>query len=280
MKWVTRARPKVDRVACPWLVRRFIDPTAEFLYVEPDRVADVAAREGAIAFDVPGAELGHHGAECSFDAIIRKYGLADPALARLAVIVRGADTEAKDLAPEARGLEAVAEGFRLVYRDDHELCERELPVYDALYAYCRRRIEQEGAAVLFVCLHGAAKSVIAAAYLGRLARTERLRLTADAAGAEPEPAIAPAVLAGLLGEGIDVRGERPRRVGAEALARASRVVLLGCDLGQPAPPGLPVERWDDIPAVSDGFEAAAAGIADRLPGLVARLGPALGGRRA
>ena len=102
----------------------------------------VASREGAIPYDVPGVELGHHGAECTFDAIIRTYGLADPALGPLALIVRGADTAAKDLTPESRGLEAVAEGFRLVYRDDHELLERELPVYDALYAYCRERVGQ------------------------------------------------------------------------------------------------------------------------------------------
>ena len=139
MKWVTRARPKVDRVACPWLIRRFVDPHAEFLYVPADQVAAVAARDGAIPFDVPGVELGHHGAECSFDAIIAKYGLTDPALHRLALIVRGADTTAKEITPESPGLEAVAEGFRLVYRDDHELLERELPVYDALYAYCRAR---------------------------------------------------------------------------------------------------------------------------------------------
>jgi len=140
MKWVTRARPKVDRVACPWLIRRFVDPAAEFLYVAPREVSAVAEREGAIPFDVPNVELGHRGPECSFDAIIRKYGLTDPALQVLAVIVRGADTAAKDLAPESRGLEAVAEGFRLVYADDHELLERELPVYDALYAYCRQRV--------------------------------------------------------------------------------------------------------------------------------------------
>jgi len=139
MKWVTRARPKVDRVACPWLIRRFVDPQAEFLYVPADQVAAVAAREGAMPFDVPNAELGHHGPECSFDAIVKKYHLTDPALLRLALIVRGADTAAKDLTPQSRGLEAVAEGFRIVYRDDHELLEREMPVYDALYAYCQQQ---------------------------------------------------------------------------------------------------------------------------------------------
>jgi hypothetical protein len=139
MKWVTRERPKVDRIACPWLIKRFIDPEAEFLYVPADQVLAVAEREGAIPFDVPNVELGHHGAECSFDAILRKYGLTDPALQRLALIVRGADTAAKDLTPESRGLEAIAEGFRLVYQDDHEQLEREFPVYDALYAYCQRQ---------------------------------------------------------------------------------------------------------------------------------------------
>jgi len=143
MKWVTRARPKVDRVACPWLIKHFVDPKAEFLFVPGEQVMEVAKSEGAIPFDVPNAELGHHGAECSFDAIIKKYTLADPALNRLAVIVRGADTDAKDLAPECRGLEAIAEGFRLVYQNDHELLEREMPVYDALYAYCLEAVRRK-----------------------------------------------------------------------------------------------------------------------------------------
>ena len=136
MKWVTRARPKVDRVACPWLIKQFVDSEAVFLFVEAEQVMAVAERENAIPFDVPDVELGHHGAECSFDAILTKYNLTDPALQRLASIVRGADTDAKDLTPESRGLEAIAEGFRLVYRDDHEQIEREFPVYDALYAFC------------------------------------------------------------------------------------------------------------------------------------------------
>lgn len=142
MKWVTRARPKVDRVACPWLIKKFVDPQAEFLYVAPEQVMEVAKREGAIPFDVANVELGHHGPECSFDAIIKKYKLNDPALQRLAPIVRGADTDAKDLTPESRGSEAIAEGFRLTYQDDHELLKREWSVYDALYAYCQQ-IEQE-----------------------------------------------------------------------------------------------------------------------------------------
>jgi len=120
MKWVTRARPKVDRVACPWLIKRFVDPQAEFLYVPPEEVIEIAKREGAIPFDVANVELGHNGPECSFDAIIKKYNLTDRALQRL----------------------AVAEGFRLVYSDDHELLDRELSVYDALYAYCQQTAPQ------------------------------------------------------------------------------------------------------------------------------------------
>lgn len=143
MKWVTRARPKVDRVACPWLIKRFVDPEPEFLYVPADRVIEIANRENAIPFDVPNVELGHHGPECSFDAIIKKYNLTDPVLQRLARIVRGADTNAKDLAPECGGLEAIAEGFRLFYHNDHELLEREMPVYDAFYAYCQEMVRRE-----------------------------------------------------------------------------------------------------------------------------------------
>lgn len=138
MKWVTRARPKVDRVACPWLIKRFVDAEAEFLYVAAERVMEVAKHEGAIPFDVPNVELGHNGPACTFDAVIKKYKLTDPALHLLARIVRGADTGTKELTPESPGLEAIAEGFRLVFGNDHELLERELSVYDALYAYCQQ----------------------------------------------------------------------------------------------------------------------------------------------
>jgi hypothetical protein len=138
MKWVTRERPKVDRIACPWLIKRFVDPEAEFLYAPANQVHAVAEREGATPYDVPGAELGHHGAECSFDAIVRKYHLdRDPALQQLASIVRGADTDQRDLTPESRGLLAIAQGFSAAYPDDHAQLAAELPVYDALYAWCR-----------------------------------------------------------------------------------------------------------------------------------------------
>jgi hypothetical protein len=144
MKWVTRARPKVDRIACPWLIKRFVDPQAEFRYVPADQVLVVAERENAIPYDVPNVELGHHGAECSFDAILKKYNVTDPALQRLALIVRGADTPAKDLTPESRGLEAVADGFRRLYDDDHQQLAAELGVYDALYAYCQELVKTGG----------------------------------------------------------------------------------------------------------------------------------------
>jgi hypothetical protein len=143
MKWVTRERPKVDRVACPWLIRHFVDAEARFLFVPKDEVAAVAEREGAIPYDIPGVELGHHGAGCSFDAILDRYRLDDPALRHLALIVRGADTDATDLTPESRGLRAIAQGFSLAYRDDHEQLEAEFPVYDALYAWCRSQAAAE-----------------------------------------------------------------------------------------------------------------------------------------
>jgi hypothetical protein len=129
------------------LIKRFVDPQAEFLYVPTDRVMEVAKREGAIPFDVANVELGHEGLNCSFDAIIKKYKLTDPALQRLAPIVRGADTDAKDLTPESRGLEAIAEGFRLVFQNDHELLERESSVYDALYAYCQQTEQSKSGGV-------------------------------------------------------------------------------------------------------------------------------------
>ena len=140
MKWVTREKARVDRIACPWLIRRFIDADAEFLFVPEAQVRDTARREGAVPFDVPGVELGHHGDRCSFDAFLDKYRLDDPALHALALIVRGADTDARSLAPEASGLYAVASGFRLISRDDHENMARQFPVYDALYAYCEEQM--------------------------------------------------------------------------------------------------------------------------------------------
>ena len=146
MKWITREHVKVDRVACPWLIRKFVDPAAEFLFVPADQVMAVAEREQAIPCDVKNVELGHHGKECSFDAIVKKYQLTgDPALMLLARIVNGADTDNTLWnQAESAGLNAVAEGFRqLGFADDHELNRAEWIVYDALYAYCKGRVSQE-----------------------------------------------------------------------------------------------------------------------------------------
>jgi hypothetical protein len=140
MKWITRANVKVDRVACPWLIKKFVDKDAEFYFVPAEKVQDEAARLGATPFDVPGAELGHHGKECSFDAIMKKYNLSgDPALVLLARIVNGADTDNTLYSqPEGPGLNAIAEGFRhLGFKDDHAINAAEWIVYDALYAYCK-----------------------------------------------------------------------------------------------------------------------------------------------
>ena len=137
--WVTRRRPKIDRVACPWLIRRFIDPQARILYVDPDQVAEVARETGAIAFDIEGVEISHEGPRCSFDTMLRLFGLEDePSLSQLALIVRGADTARPDLAPEAAGLHAVSLGLSaLAGDDDHGLLRHGFMVYDALFAYLR-----------------------------------------------------------------------------------------------------------------------------------------------
>lgn len=139
MRFVTRKNAAVDRIACPWLIRRFVDGEAEFLYVAPSEVARVARERDAVPFDVEGAELGHVDGRCSFESILVKYGLDDPALARLARIVHGADVEADlNRAPEAAGLKAIAMGFRRLYGDrDQEKLEAQTPMYDALYAWCK-----------------------------------------------------------------------------------------------------------------------------------------------
>jgi len=142
MKWVTRERVKVDRVACPWLIKKFVDKEAEFLFVPGDQVQEVAKREGATPFDASGVELGHHGDKCSFEAIVEKYEITDPAVKILAQIVNGADVKPEIYGrPEGPGLNAIAEGFRhLGMKDDHEILKRESIVYDALYAYCQTQV--------------------------------------------------------------------------------------------------------------------------------------------
>ena len=140
MKWITREKARVDRIACPWLITRFIDKEPTFLFVPAGEVLAVAKEESAIPYDVPDVELGHHGDHCSFDAFVKKYELRDPALVELARIVRGADTDARGLTPESAGLYAVASGFRNIARDDFDNMARQFPVYDALYEYCRARL--------------------------------------------------------------------------------------------------------------------------------------------
>jgi hypothetical protein len=140
MKWVTRSRVHVDRVACPWLISRFVDSQAEFIFVPNNRVMEVAKQQGAIPFDVPDVELGHHGDGCSFNAIIKKYDLRDPGLLRLAKIVNAADTNRLDQDPIAAGLEAVASGFSIRFPNDHENLTSQFAVYDALYAWDRLQV--------------------------------------------------------------------------------------------------------------------------------------------
>jgi hypothetical protein len=142
VKWITRERPKIDRVACPWLVARFIDASPEFMFVPSQDVMRVAQQTGAVPYDVPDVELSHVGERCSFDAFLHKYSLTDPALARLALIVRGADTARLDLAPEAAGLLAISLGLSHSVSDDYEVLRRGMMIYDALFAWCVRR-EQE-----------------------------------------------------------------------------------------------------------------------------------------
>lgn len=137
MKWVTRERPKIDRVACPWLIERFIDRDAEFLFVPAGDVMRVARETGATPFDVEGVELTHDGPLCSFDALLKRFSLHDPALASLAVIVRGADTDRCDLAPQCTGLLAISLGLSRVFANDHEQLRHGFVVYDALYAWLR-----------------------------------------------------------------------------------------------------------------------------------------------
>ena len=139
MKWVTRARPKTDRIACPWLIRRFIDPEAEIVYVAPDQVLSFAAGAGARSFDAPQAQFTHRDGKCTFEVLIEEFGISDPALDRLAAIVHGADIAGEEgTTPQSAGLLAIAEGFVQVEPDDQRLLAAESPVYDALYEWCRR----------------------------------------------------------------------------------------------------------------------------------------------
>jgi protein-tyrosine-phosphatase len=270
MKWITRERARVDRIACPWLISRFIDPKPEFLFVRAGEVLAAAKREQAIAYDVPDVELGHHGRLCSFDAFIDRYELDDPGLATLAPIVRGADTDDRALTPESAGLYAAATGFQAISRDDFDNMARQFPMYDALYEFSRQQVAPTPprSRVLFVCLHGAAKSVVGAAHFRRLAAARGLAIDAGAAGTEPDPALAPGAVKGLAGDGLTAAPTRPRPVTLYDLDSATRVVSFGCAITPSR--GQRVDQWE-VPAVSDGYEAARERIVAHVERLVSEL---------
>jgi protein-tyrosine-phosphatase len=268
MKWVTRERARVDRIACPWLITRFIDPKPEFLFVPARDVLAVSEREQAIPYDVPNVELGHRGPGCSFDAFIERYELADPALASLAAIVRGADTSDRALTAESAGLYAAATGFQAISRDDFDNMARQFPMYDAFYEFARAQAAPPPPRVLFVCLHGAAKSVIGATHFRRLATARGLPIGAVAAGTEPDVALASGAVKGLAGEGLTPAPSHPRPVTLYDLSSAARVVSFGCRV-EPAR-GQRVEQWD-VPNVSDGYGAARDRIVANVERLVAEL---------
>jgi len=267
MKWVTREHARVDRIACPWLISRFIDPKPEFLFVPAKQVLDTAKREGAIAYDIPNVELGHRGPECSFDAFVERYELDDPALAALAKIVRGADTEDRGLTPESAGLYAAATGFQANSRDDFDNMARQFPMYDALYTYCATPAVKRRPRVLFVCLHGAAKSVVGAAHFRRLAAARGLQIDAAAAGTEPDQNLTPGAVKGLAAEGLTSAPARPRPVTLYDLDTATHVVSFGCEV---SPKRGRVEQWD-VPNISDGYEPARDRIVANVERLVGEL---------
>lgn len=142
MKWITRERPKIDRIACPWLIKNFVDLGAEFIYVPKEQVLDKAKEFDAIPYDIPGAEYSHYGSECTFDFIVKKHHLVDPALHQIAEIVRGADTDRFDLAPQSAGLWAISAGLSYNYKNDHEMLHVGMTVYDALYSWAKY-VQQE-----------------------------------------------------------------------------------------------------------------------------------------
>jgi hypothetical protein len=137
MKWITRERPKIDRIACPWLIKRFVDPEAEFIYVAKDKVFEEAEKQNATPYDIPGAEYSHYGEECTFDYIVKKHELKDDAVLQIARIVRGADTHRFDIAEQAAGLWAISAGLSVNYKNDHEQLEIGLKIYDALYSWAK-----------------------------------------------------------------------------------------------------------------------------------------------
>jgi hypothetical protein len=262
MKFVTREKPKVDRVACPWLIKKFIDPHAELLFVPADEIQAVAQRENALPYDVPGVELGHKDGASSFEAFIHQYNLTDPALLELAKMVRAADTDDTTAAPEGEGIRQIANGWHLLDWSLEKRLEFGFALYDCLYAVCRKR-----RTVLFLCPHNAAKSVIAAAYFQQCAAN----FYADSAGTQPSESVSIPVAEMLKAEGIDVSSYQPRHVTKEELTAVAYVVSMGCERHE-----LPVipanfEIWHDVPLASQDLPGVQSVLRTRTQALAEKL---------
>lgn len=275
MKFVTREKPKVDRIACPWLIKKFIDPNAELLFVPAAEVLATAERENAQPYDVPDVVLGHHNGGSSFDAFIHRYRLTDPGLLELAVIVRAADTDNHALAPEGEGLRQIANGWHLLDWPLEKRLEIGFAIYDCLYATCQARVKARekrmDGIIIFLCPHNAAKSVIAAAYFNQLAPKAGLLLRGDSAGTDPSEAVSPKVASMLLEEGLDVSQFKPRRVESKDLQKSKRVISIGCTPEELIAASVPTEYWDDVPPVSEDAEGSRRAIRRHVEQLVAEL---------
>ena len=269
MKFVTRENPKVDRVACPWLIKRFLDPAAELLFVPADRVIETAKLEGALPYDVPGIELGHHDDGSSFDSFIHKYALTDPALLQLADIVRAADTTAVETAPEGIGLRQIANGWHLLNWPLERRLETGFAIYDCLYAVCQQRTGQTS--ILFLCPHNVAKSVIAAAYFNQQAAATGLQWRAASAGTEPSDTMSADVIAMMRAEGFDVSQHQPRFPTPAEWQFTSRFVSIGCEPDELRLAARPVEYWTDVPMISQDPSGAREAIRRHVMQLVTEL---------
>lgn len=285
MRWITRSRPKIDRIACPWLILRFVDPEAEFFYVPDSEVTQRAQELGAIPFDVEGVELSHDGPLCSFDAILLKHNLVDPALQVLATIVRGADTDRLDLAPQAAGLLAVSLGLSHNFKNDDEQLAVGMVVYDALYSWAKHARSERHSwnpqrspdleagtvdlVVVFVCDHGSGKSLVAATHFNALARLRGLPYRALARGLEPDAKLPAGVVAGLASDGLEPALVAPIRFDPHEAERAVRIIRFGsAELEDRLPTDQAV--WS-VPPVSANYETARTAIVAAVERLLAEL---------
>lgn len=269
MKFVTREHPKVDRIACPWLIKKFIDSEAELLFVAADQVMETASREEALPYDVPDVELGHHNGSSSFESFIRLYNLTDPALLELAKIVRAADTKDTQAAPEGEGLRQIANGWHLLNWPLEQRLEVGFAIYDCLYAVCQKRVRTK--TVLFLCPHNAAKSLIAAEYFNLSASAAGLAWRADSAGTEPSEKVGAIVVKMLAEDGLDVSDYQPRLVTSSELRSVDRVISIGCTPDELHQATMPVEYWDDVPLVSQDPQASREAIRRHISILIQAL---------